>query len=198
MTSISPFFYLFIPAAYLIGAIPTGVIAARIFAGVDPRDGGSRNIGATNVGRTAGKTAGIVTLIVDVLKGALPVYVLWCFLHDPLLLSVVGVSAFLGHIFSVFLRFKGGKGVATALGVFLVVSPLAALGSLVVFIAALLIKRYVSVGSMLGAALFPVFLLFIPGGGVYVPLGVVIAVIIIIKHGENIRRLVAGTENKFR
>ncbi|MBI5886526.1 MAG: glycerol-3-phosphate 1-O-acyltransferase PlsY [Deltaproteobacteria bacterium] len=198
MTTVSNLYFIFVPAAYLIGAIPAGVIAARIFAGVDPREGGSRNIGATNVGRTAGKTAGIVTLIADVLKGAAPVYVLRHFLHDPLLLSVVGVSAFLGHIFSVFLGFKGGKGVATALGVFLVVSPLAALGSLVVFIAALLIKRYVSVGSILGAALFPVFLLFIPGGVVYVPLGIVIAVIIIIKHTDNIKRLAAGTENKFR
>lgn len=198
MITFPPVYLLFIPAAYLIGAIPVGVIAARIFAGVDPREGGSRNIGATNVGRTAGKAAGIVTLIGDVVKGALPVYVLWQFRHEPLLLSVVGVAAFLGHIFPVFLRFKGGKGVATALGVYLVVSPPAALGSLAVFIAVLMIKRYVSVGSMLAAALFPVFLTFIPGGGVYVPLGIAIGVVIIIKHSENIKRLVAGTENKFR
>jgi len=191
-------YLLFIPAAYIIGAIPIGVIVARLFAGVDPRASGSRNIGATNVGRTAGKTAGIVTLIGDVLKGALPVYAVWYLLHDPLMSSFVGLAAFLGHVFSVFLMFKGGKGVATALGVFLVVSPLAALGSLAVFIVALAIKRYVSLGSILGAALFPVFLNFIPGGIVYVPLGIVVAVIIIIKHADNIKRLVAGNENRFK
>ncbi|OGQ56432.1 MAG: acyl-phosphate glycerol 3-phosphate acyltransferase [Deltaproteobacteria bacterium RIFCSPLOWO2_02_FULL_53_8] len=196
MTVFPPIFLVFLPIAYLIGSIPTGVIAGRIFGGVDPREGGSRNIGATNVGRTAGKAAGIITLIGDVLKGVLPTYAVWHFWHDPLLLSLVALFAFLGHIFSVFLRFRGGKGVATALGVYLVVSPIAALCSLTVFVAALLIRRYVSLGSIIAAALFPVFLTFIPGSGVYVPLGITMGVIIIVKHSDNIKRLVAGTENK--
>lgn len=196
IANIPSFFYLFIPIAYLIGSIPIGVIAARVFAGIDPRDGGSRNIGATNVGRTAGKVAGIVTLIGDVLKGVLPTYAVWHFWHDPLLFSLVALFAFLGHIFSVFLKFKGGKGVATALGVYLVVAPVAGLCSLSVFVAVLLIRRYVSLGSIIAAALYPVFLTFIPGGSVYVPLAIIMSGIIIIKHSDNIKRLVAGTESK--
>lgn len=196
MTTVPNLYLIFIPIAYLIGSIPTGVIIARAFAGVDPRAGGSRNIGATNVSRTAGKAAGIITLIGDVLKGVVPTYAAWHYWHDPLLLSLVALFAFLGHIFSVFLRFNGGKGVATALGVYLIVAPVAGLCSLSVFIVVLIIRRYVSLGSIIAAALYPVFLTFIPGGIVYVPLAIIMSAIIIIKHSDNIKRLVAGTENK--
>lgn len=198
MTTIPPIFYLFIPLAYVLGSIPTGVIVARLFSGVDPREGGSGNIGATNVGRTAGKAAGIITLIGDVVKGALPVYAVWYLRHEPLLLSLVGLSVFIGHIFPLFLSFKGGKGVATALGVLVVVSPLTALFALLVFVVTLAAKRYVSLGSILAAGFFPVFLALLPGAGVYVPMGVIMGGIIIIKHRDNIKRLAAGTENKFR
>ncbi|MBI5562017.1 MAG: glycerol-3-phosphate 1-O-acyltransferase PlsY [Deltaproteobacteria bacterium] len=198
MTSIPIHLYLFIPLAYVLGSIPTGIIVARLLGGVDPREAGSGNIGATNVSRTAGKLAGVITLAGDAAKGALPACGVWYFRHEPLLLSLVGLSAFIGHLYPVFLKFKGGKGVATALGVLVVVSPLATLLSVIVFAVTVAVKRYVSLGSILASAVFPVFLAFLPGGRVYVPMGVMVSVLIIIKHKDNIKRLVEGTENGFR
>lgn len=190
--------YILIPIAYLIGSVPTGVIVARAFGANDPRKAGSKNIGATNVGRTAGKTAGVITLIGDVLKGALPVFAAISFTNEVRLISLVGFAAFIGHLFPVFLGFRGGKGVATACGVMIVVAPLATLLSAAVFVAAVLVKKYVSLGSMLAAASLPVFLSFIPNGKPFVPMGTVLGVLVIIKHKENIKRLAEGRENRFK
>jgi glycerol-3-phosphate acyltransferase PlsY len=202
------FYLLLIPFAYILGSVPFAIIVAKAFGKADPRTVGSGNVGATNVARTAGKKAGAVTLIADILKGALPVY--FSFYLSPLAFAVPGLninptaffaslvalSAFFGHLFPVFLRFKGGKGVATACGVMFVISPTATLLSGVVFIIAVVVKKYVSLGSMLSAALMPVFLSFLPSKKDYVLTGVIIAVLIIWRHKENIRRLAHGKENK--
>ncbi len=190
--------YILIPIAYLLGSIPTGVIVARAFGANDPRRAGSKNIGATNVGRTAGKAAGVVTLIGDLFKGALPAFAAVSLTNEVRLISLVGFAAFIGHLFPIFLGFRGGKGVATACGVMLVVAPLATLLSAAVFVMAVLVKKYVSLGSMLAAASLPVFLSFLPHARPFVPLGVALSALVIIKHKENIKRLAEGRENKFK
>ncbi len=183
-------------AAYLLGSVPFGILFARLFGGADPRKVGSGNIGATNIRRAAGNLAGALTLAADILKGAVPTYL--AFRLDPgvIFVSVVGFAAFFGHLFPVFLKFKGGKGVATACGVLFAVSPTATILSLFVFIIVVAVKRYVSLGSMLAAASMPVFLSFLTAARDYTPLGVFVAVFIILKHRENIKRLAAGVENK--
>jgi glycerol-3-phosphate acyltransferase PlsY len=185
-----------IVAAYFIGSIPTGVIVARILGAPDPRTLGSGNIGATNVGRSAGKVAGIITLVGDCLKGALPTAIALFLIPSVLVVSFAGFAAFLGHLFPVFLGFRGGKGVATALGIFVVISPMATLISALVFVLLLLLFRYVSLGSMAAAAAMPVALALLPGARPFTPLGAMVGVLIIIKHADNIRRLVAGKENR--
>lgn len=186
----------FTVAAYLLGSIPTGIIMSRLFGGTDPRKVGSGNIGATNVGRSAGRLAGILTLVGDALKGGLPAYLAAQYELGPLVVSLVGGAAFAGHLFPVFLGFKGGKGVATALGVMVAIAPFAALLSACVFVALVAIKRYVSLGSIVAAAFLPVFLSLIPDGKAYVPLAVFISALVVIKHKDNIKRLINGTENR--
>lgn len=182
--------------AYLLGSVPMGIIFSRLLGGVDPRSSGSKNIGATNVSRSAGRLAGALTLTGDILKGALPVYLALKIDPEPVYVSLAGLAAFLGHIFPIYLGFKGGKGVATGLGVISVISPTAAFLSALVFIIIAFAKRYVSLASMVSAALLPVFLSFLPKGRPYMPAGIVISVFIIIKHRENIKRLISGTENR--
>lgn len=190
------YFYILIPVAYLLGSVPSGVIISRLFGGVDPRSTGSGNIGATNVGRTSGKLPGVLTLAGDILKGVVPTVAALYIYPRPMFVSLVGLSAFIGHIFPVFLAFRGGKGVATACGIMFVVSPIATVASAVIFLVVVFLKRYVSLGSVIAASILPVFLSFAPGGKPYVPMGVVVAVLVIVKHRENIKRLIAGTENR--
>jgi glycerol-3-phosphate acyltransferase PlsY len=185
-----------IVVAYLMGSIPVGVAVTRFFGGADPRTMGSGNIGATNVRRAAGKTAGIVTLIGDCLKGFLPTLFAFHFFPSVKVVGLTGLAAFLGHIFPVFLRFKGGKGVATALGVFLVISPIATLLSVVVFVILLLIFRYVSLSSISAAVSMPIFLGLLPSSKSFAPLGAMVAVIIILTHTKNIKRIIEGKENR--
>ncbi|MBI5642095.1 MAG: glycerol-3-phosphate 1-O-acyltransferase PlsY [Deltaproteobacteria bacterium] len=189
-------YLIFIPAAYLLGSVPSGILISRLFGGRDPRMSGSKNIGATNVGRTSGKFAGILTLICDLLKGAIPVFIALRVTQDVRLVSLTGLAAFAGHLYPLYLGFRGGKGVATACGVMLVVCPLATLLSAVVFAVAVFLKRYVSLGSMIASATMPVFLSFLTRGKPFVPMGVIISALVIIKHSENIKRLVEGRENK--
>lgn len=184
---------------YVLGAIPVGIFAGRTFAGIDPREAGSRNIGFTNVLRVAGKTAGIVTLIGDMGKGALAVY-LARVLAGPAagdLILAAGAAAILGHMFPVFLGFKGGKGVATALGVLLAAAPPIG-GSLVaVWLTSAAIWRMSSLAALIAFGSLPLWVwLFHPT----VPMaalatGIIIA--IAFRHRENISRLKAGTESKF-
>ncbi len=184
-------------AAYLLGSIPTGLLLGKLY-GVDVRNEGSGNIGATNLYRTVGRKIGIITLLGDCLKGLLPVLLA---AHSPLppeSAALVGLAAFCGHVFSVFLAFRGGKGVATALGVFLALAPLAVLLAIALFAIFMWKWRYVSLGSISAAALMPLAVYAMGHNSAVVTVTSVIAVIVIIRHHENIKRLLAGTENKFK
>jgi glycerol-3-phosphate acyltransferase PlsY len=183
--------------AYLLGSIPTGLLLGKAY-GIDVRKEGSGNIGATNLYRTVGRKVGVITLIGDCLKGLIPVLVVTFSSMPAEYAAWVGLAAFCGHVFSVFLKFKGGKGVATALGVFLALAPLAVSISLAVFTTLMLIWRYVSLGSVAAAATMPLAVLLLRGDAVLVTVTLIIAVVVIAKHHENIRRLLAGTESRFK
>jgi glycerol-3-phosphate acyltransferase PlsY len=187
-----------IAGAYLLGSIPTGLLLAKAFGDVDIRTTGSGNIGATNVYRTLGKKLGVMTLVGDCLKGLLPVLGAKMLHLEPRWVAAVGLAAFLGHIYTVFLGFKGGKGVATALGVFLAVSPVSILGSLAVFVAVLYRWRYVSLASMAAAAVVPSLVAFIEKTPAYTLMALVVAALVIWRHRENIRRLREGSESRFK
>ena len=186
-----------IGAAYLIGSIPTGLLLGKAY-GIDVRKEGSGNIGATNLYRTVGRKVGIITLIGDCLKGLLPVAVVSYSSLPPGTAAWVGLAAFCGHVFSVFLKFKGGKGVATALGVFIALAPLAVAIAIAIFAVCMFLWRYVSLGSISAAIAMPVAVYFLGGTGTVTTVTGIIAVIVIARHHENIGRLLSGTENKFK
>ncbi len=188
---------LWIAGAYLLGSIPTGLLLGKLY-GIDVRNEGSGNIGATNLYRTVGRKVGIWTLLGDCLKGFLPVMLAWQLgLGEPLQ-AAVALAAFCGHVFSIFLRFKGGKGVATALGVYLALAPLAVLGALLVFILLVAVWRYISLGSIVAAAVMPLIIFLRPHSNELLLATVLISLIVIVKHHANISRLLAGTESKFK
>jgi len=184
-------------ASYLLGSVPTGLLLGKAL-GVDIRASGSGNIGATNVYRTLGRNVGIATLLCDCLKGLIPVLAArWMGLPD-IWVAAAGFAAFFGHVYTVFLRFKGGKGVATALGVFLGTSPAAVLIAMGVFALVIWKWRYVSLASITAAAAMPIVVAIIDQRPLITALTILIAAIVIWKHRENISRLKAGTENKFK
>ncbi|NVN98148.1 MAG: glycerol-3-phosphate acyltransferase [Geobacteraceae bacterium] len=184
-------------AAYLLGSIPTGLLLAKS-AGVDIRKSGSGNIGATNAYRTLGRTIGILTLVGDCLKGVIPVLAARYLGMGDAMIAAVGLAAFLGHVYTVFLGFKGGKGVATALGVFLAVSP-AAVGLAALLFALIVWKwRYISLGSILAALSIPGFVAVFDPRPPILLMTIVIALLVVWKHRENINRLREGTESKFK
>jgi glycerol-3-phosphate acyltransferase PlsY len=196
---------------YLLGTIPFGFLLVKIFRGQDIRLSGSGNIGATNVARSGAKGLGLVTLILDALKGFLAVWFA-SFLGSSAynscgatpcvpairLMSAAALAAVLGHIFPLWLRFKGGKGVAVAIGAFGLLFPKALLIVLVVFVIVVAISRYVSLGSILGAIIFPLAAYFVEHAKLpSVLLVSAISALIVLKHSGNIRRLLAGNENRF-
>jgi glycerol-3-phosphate acyltransferase PlsY len=200
--------------AYLLGSIPFGYLLVRIFRGEDIRLTGSGNIGATNVARSGAKGLGIATLVLDAIKGAAAVWMGFLFAGSKYnvcgdfiafpcaptlrLMSVTALFAVLGHVFPVWLRFKGGKGVATALGVFCVLFPKAVLVALAIFLVTVALTRYISLGSILAAIAFPVAAYFIQApDAVSLALASAVALIVVLKHHQNIGRLLAGTENRF-
>jgi len=185
--------------AYFLGAVPTGILLAKAFGDVDTRTMGSKNIGATNVYRTAGKKLGILTLLGDILKGLIPVVIARHTLDSPFWIGAVALAAFLEHLYPVYLGFKGGKGVATGLGAFIALSPLSAFLSILVFVVVVYLWRYISLGSLAAATAFPVFLALNPFSHypIYIPFAVVIGGLIFYRHRENIQRLLTGKENKF-
>ena len=196
-----------IAAAYLLGSIPTGYLLMRFVRKQDIRTIGSGNIGATNVLRSGSKGLGAATFLCDVLKGALAVLLgarLATVGFPPIPLhnaeALAALCAVLGHMFPIWLNLKGGKGVATAFGVFLVLVPYAALGALAVFVVVFAIGRYVSLASILGAAAFPLFAwLMYPWARNYLILSIIciVAGLVLIKHQQNIQRLIAGSEYRF-
>ena len=188
-------FYLIL--AYLCGAIPFGYIIAKLFKHIDIRKQGSGNTGATNVYRTISKPLGILTLILDALKGFIPVYLVT--LTNPSsywIVIAVALVTILGHIFTVFLNFKGGKGVATACGAFLAMNSLAVLICFLVFVIILLIFRYVSLASIFAAIILPISLYLLDSSSELLIFSFVISVLVIVRHISNIKRLLNGTENK--
>lgn len=193
---------LFITAvvSYLLGSIPFGYILVRLFRGEDVRQTGSGNIGATNVGRTS-PILGVVTLVLDALKGLLAVALTRAVFPGQLkLAALAALFAILGHTFSIWLKFRGGKGVATGLGSFVLLAPKAVLLAVGIFVAIVLVFRYVSLGSIIAVALFPI-MAWLMDGQVRAPQTIAIigaaSVLIIVKHHDNIRRLRGGTENKW-
>jgi len=189
--------FLLLTFAYLLGSVPTGVILAKAFSDVDPRTQGSRNIGATNVFRTAGRKLGIVTLLGDIVKGFLPVIIARSAMDSHFWVGAVALAAFIGHLYPIFLRFKGGKGIATGLGAFLALAPLSALLSCLIFAAVVYRWRYISLGSLAATAAFPMFLALLNPHRVYLPFALAIALLIFYRHRENIERLRAGKESEF-
>jgi glycerol-3-phosphate acyltransferase PlsY len=179
--------------SYVIGSIPFGLILTRLFGAGDLRTIGSGNIGATNVLRTGRKSLALATLVLDALKGALPVWLGASF--GPDMAIVAGLGAVLGHCFPIWLKFNGGKGVATAAGVILTMTPLAGLLALGVFLVIVTLTRYVSLGSVLAAATASPFA-YLLGQVQAAELFLLIGLIIIVKHQANIRRLLAGNESK--
>jgi glycerol-3-phosphate acyltransferase PlsY len=190
-------FALLVVAGYLAGSVPFGVLLTRWLTGTDPRDSGSGNIGATNVARVAGKKLGVVVLLLDAAKGALPVLAaLWVAPGEPWLHAAVGLAAFLGHVFSLWLRFKGGKGVATALGVLVVLMPLSALAGFLVFAALFAALRVSSIGSLAGATVAVASSFFLGSPREYSLLGVTLLVLMLYTHRANLSRIVKRTEPK--
>ena len=192
---------LFPIASYLIGAIPFGLLVGRL-AGVDVRSAGSGNIGATNVSRLLGKKLGLVTLVLDCLKGFLPIYMSSLVIPEggdkDIVMMGCGIMAVVGHMFPIYLGFRGGKGVATALGVFLFLSPAAIGISLVVFIGAVAVTGFVSAGSLLASGLFPLWLWLLGQPVIVTITAVVISLLIWAKHHENIARLLKGEEKSWK
>jgi glycerol-3-phosphate acyltransferase PlsY len=184
---------------YLLGSVPTGILLTRFFSKVDPRKAGSKNIGATNIFRTAGKTLGILTLVGDVLKGMIPIVMAsWLGLPD-LWRAIAGLSSFLGHIFPIFLGFKGGKGVATASGVYLIISTIAVLIEVLLFVGIVWKWRYISLGSICCATTIPILVAFFRSDSqAYFIVSVIMAALILYRHQSNIVRLLQGTESKWK
>ena len=185
--------------ALVLGSFPTGVLLARA-RGVDLRQVGSGNVGATNVGRALGRPFAVLVLIIDAAKGFLPVWIAAGLDHPPQsrwVVAAVGLAAILGHSYSIFLRGRGGKGVATSLGAALAISPLAALCGAGLYVVMLALFRISSVGSLLGVWAFPAALFIVgPVRPADLAFAVATALIVTIRHRENIRRLVRGEELK--
>jgi glycerol-3-phosphate acyltransferase PlsY len=191
---IDPIPLLAILAAYLVGAIPFGLLLGKA-AGIDVRQAGSGNIGATNVARTAGRGIGILTLILDAAKGAAPVLVADRLLHfDAIWVASAGLAAVVGHVLPIYLKLRGGKGVATALGVFLALSPACTGIAVAAFLVTFLVTKIVSLGSLIGAIVLTVSSRFVDGRLEVTVLAVVCTLIIVVRHQGNIRRMIDKRE----
>lgn len=183
--------------AYLLGSIAFGILVSRLFGLPDPRTVGSGNIGATNVMRSGKKLAAFLTLAGDVFKGWLPV---WLALQSNMLMWVIaasGLAVFLGHLYPVFYKFRGGKGVATALGVMLAISPILALAAVVTWLLVFLVSRYSSLAALVAALLAPVYAWFLLPYQLYIITIVIMSSFLIWRHRSNIQKLIAGTESGF-
>lgn len=191
--------------AYFLGSIPFGYLIVRAGSGADIRETGSGGTGATNVSRRAGKGAGVLTLMLDALKGVAAILIgRLIFGESSWLIAAAAILVIGGHMFPIWLGFRGGKGVATGVGVFLVLAPLAILGAGVIFLVIVVLTRYVSLGSITAAATIPLFIwlqhgLVSPVSNLWATMctAVSAASLIIFAHRENIRRLLQGTESKF-
>ena len=183
--------------AYLLGSLPTALVVVRLFTGDDVRLKGSGNVGATNALRTAGWKAGVVVTVIDVAKGAVPVWLMKLYNPESVWIAAAMLATVLGHCYPVWLKFRGGKGVATGFGAFLVIAPLSALAALALWFVVLVIWRWVSLASMVASASFPMILKLIDNPDLVTLVAVsAAAVLIILRHGSNIRSMLAGEEVK--
>lgn len=182
--------------AYLLGSIPFGYLIVRGKSGADIRETGSGGTGATNVSRRAGKAAGILTLLLDAAKGSVAVLIAKAFGGDDWVIAAAAIAALVGHIFPVWLGFRGGKGVATGVGIFVVLAPVALLCAGVVFVAIVLLTRYVSLGSITAAVLIPVLVWVQSDSRTLLVAAIVGAALIVFAHRGNIQRLASGTESR--
>lgn len=195
-------FLLFIIITYIFGSLPCGVWLGKGLKNIDIREHGSKNSGATNAYRILGPKYGIMVLILDALKGYIPLYLAYIYGVTELQLIILGLVAILGHTLSFFLNFKGGKGVATSLGVFLFLMPKVVGVLFLIFVGIVAITRYISLGSVVCSALLPILAYFLPvrDEGTRIPLviiSLIIGIFVIYKHKANIVRLMEGKENKF-
>ncbi|MGI9317808.1 MAG: glycerol-3-phosphate 1-O-acyltransferase PlsY [bacterium] len=184
--------------AYLVGSVSSAIIVSKLMGLPDPRTSGSNNPGATNVLRLGGKKAAAITLIGDVLKGLLPVLVAKMFTGSTITLSLVGIAAFLGHLYPVFFGFKGGKGVATAAGVFIGLSGIVTLLLMGIWLVTALVSRYSSLAALVATVSAPFLVLFFLPGVPFFLMACAIAAMLFWRHRENIRRLKGGEESKIK
>ncbi len=182
--------------AYLFGSVSSAIVIARLMGLQDPRDVGSKNPGATNILRYGGKTAAILTLAGDILKGVIPVLIARALTTDAVILALTGFAAFLGHLFPVFHGFKGGKGVATALGVWLALSPWVGLLLLATWVLMAVLFRYSSLAGLVASVAAPLYVAWLSPGAPYLTAMIAMSAILIFRHRSNIRKLFAGTETK--
>jgi glycerol-3-phosphate acyltransferase PlsY len=187
---------LFLVFAYLLGSVPSGYLLYRIKEKKDIRDLGSTNIGATNVLRLTGWKLALPVALIDILKGAIPVYLALRWFPDSWVAYAAGVLAVIGHCYPVYIRFKGGKGVATSVGVYAVLAPIPLLCSMVVFVLIVALTRYVSLGSLTAFFSLPFFVWILLGERQTIALGTVMFVLIALRHRANIARLLRGSEKR--
>ncbi len=182
---------------YLVGSVPFGVLISTGFCRLDPRTSGSRNTGATNVARICGFRYGAAVLILDLLKGFIPVWVAMQFSTSAIFISLTALAVIIGHMYSVFLYGKGGKGVATAVGVFLALSPVATGWIVGICLAAIYLTGFVSLGSLALVSAAPILFL-LTANFAYIPLALIIMALVFWRHEENIHRVLTGQENSWR
>jgi len=182
--------------AYLLGSIPFGYLIVRGKIGADIRETGSGGTGATNVSRRAGKTAGVLTLLLDAAKGCAAVLIAKALTGDDWVIAAAAIAVLVGHILPVWLGFRGGKGVATGVGIFVVLAPIALLCAGVIFVAIVALTRYVSLGSIVAAVLIPVFVWWQTDLRSLLTAAIVAAALIVFAHRGNIKRLASRTESR--
>jgi acyl phosphate:glycerol-3-phosphate acyltransferase len=182
--------------AYLLGSLSSAVVIARIMGLQDPRETGSKNPGATNILRYGGKTAAILTLAGDILKGIVPVLLARALNADAVIITLTGFTAFLGHLYPVFFGFRGGKGVATAFGVWLALSPWVGLALIATWALVAVLFRYSSLSALMASLAAPLYVAWLSPGTPYLVTMIVMSAILIIRHYSNIRNLIAGSETK--
>lgn len=183
---------------HVCGSVPSGLWLVQAFHGIDIRNYGSKNIGTTNVFRTVGPKTAVLVLIADAFKGILAVGIMSYLFHNPLLDVITALGALLGHNYSLFLGFKGGKGVATALGLLIFMMPKVAVASFGIWLVCVLLTRFVSLGSIMAAIFTPPLAWYLGYPSAYVIFSVVAAFFVVLRHKENIHRLLTGTESKIK
>ena len=182
--------------AYLLGSISSAVVIARVMGLTDPRETGSKNPGATNILRYGGRMAAVLTLVGDILKGVIAVLVARVLTADAVIITLCGFAAFLGHLFPVFFSFRGGKGVATALGVWFAINPWVGLALLATWVLMAMLFRYSSLAALTASVAAPLYVAWLSPGIPYLATMIVMSAILIFRHRSNVRNLIAGTETR--